>query len=40
MADAGLLGTLTFAVGAGLATFFAPCAYPPPAGLRRLRHPG
>ncbi|MFB6196138.1 MAG: cytochrome c biogenesis CcdA family protein [Haloplanus sp.] len=28
MADAGFLGTLTFAVGAGLATFFAPCAYP------------
>ncbi|WP_251343126.1 cytochrome c biogenesis protein CcdA [Haloplanus halophilus] len=26
--DAGFLGTLTFAVGAGLATFFAPCAYP------------
>ncbi|WP_423751425.1 cytochrome c biogenesis CcdA family protein [Salinirarus marinus] len=28
MADAGLLGTLTFAVAAGLATFFAPCAFP------------
>lgn len=28
MADADLVGTLTFAVGAGLATFFAPCAYP------------
>jgi len=28
MTDAGFLGTLTFAVGAGLATFFAPCAYP------------
>jgi len=26
--DAGFVGTLTFAVGAGLATFFAPCAYP------------
>jgi len=28
MVDAGFLGTVTFAVGAGLATFFAPCAYP------------
>jgi len=28
MVDAAFLGTLTFAVGAGLATFFAPCAYP------------
>lgn len=28
MTDAGFLGTLTFAIGAGLATFFAPCAYP------------
>ncbi|MFB6102526.1 MAG: cytochrome c biogenesis CcdA family protein [Haloplanus sp.] len=28
MTDAGFLGTFTFAVGAGLATFFAPCAYP------------
>jgi cytochrome c-type biogenesis protein len=26
--DAGFLGTFGFAVGAGLATFFAPCAYP------------
>lgn len=28
MVDAAFAGTLTFAVGAGLATFFAPCAYP------------
>ncbi|MFB6107664.1 MAG: cytochrome c biogenesis CcdA family protein [Haloplanus sp.] len=28
MPGAGFLGTLSFAVGAGLATFFAPCAYP------------
>jgi len=28
MIDAAFAGTLTFAVGAGLATFFAPCAYP------------
>lgn len=28
MFDAAFAGTLTFAVGAGLATFFAPCAYP------------
>lgn len=28
MVATGLLGTLTFAVGAGLATFFAPCAFP------------
>lgn len=26
--DAAFAGTVTFAVGAGLATFFAPCAYP------------
>ncbi|MGM0591795.1 MAG: cytochrome c biogenesis CcdA family protein [Halobacteriota archaeon] len=28
MVDAALVGTLTFAVSAGVATFFAPCAYP------------
>lgn len=28
MTDAAFAGTVTFAVGAGLATFFAPCAYP------------
>lgn len=28
MVDAAFLGTLAFAVSAGLATFFAPCAYP------------
>jgi cytochrome c-type biogenesis protein len=28
MIDAAFAGTVTFAVGAGLATFFAPCAYP------------
>lgn len=28
MIDAAFLGTVAFAVGAGLATFFAPCAYP------------
>jgi cytochrome c-type biogenesis protein len=28
MTDAAFAGTLAFAVGAGLATFFAPCAYP------------
>ncbi|MFB6069315.1 MAG: cytochrome c biogenesis protein CcdA [Halobacterium sp.] len=28
MAGTGFLGTLTFAVGAGLATFFAPCSFP------------
>jgi cytochrome c-type biogenesis protein len=28
MVGADFLGTLTFAVGAGLATFFAPCAFP------------
>lgn len=28
MTDAAFAGTVSFAVGAGLATFFAPCAYP------------
>jgi cytochrome c-type biogenesis protein len=28
MIDTAFVGTVTFAVGAGLATFFAPCAYP------------
>jgi len=28
MIDTAFAGTVTFAVGAGLATFFAPCAYP------------
>lgn len=28
MVDAAFAGTVAFAVGAGLATFFAPCAYP------------